>query len=181
MLQECTLSGYNDIRKSLISEFKIPKEWIPSYYKFTHNRPQINSIILHPKSFPSCSILPSLTTTVTSEGTQYDCDDVGLSGLDIDDTIVATPQLIPSATTSSFAATATSFIGQSDTSIEDALGMINQSSGFGFYEATIDGGYEKFIQHMLHRVSMKKKEVKGNCIILNCFDGAEHKKKRENE
>ena len=62
MLSHPTLIGYNEIRKSFLDEFKIPKEWLPSFYMLTKNRPKMQCF-----TYKVGSLNITLTSTVNKK------------------------------------------------------------------------------------------------------------------
>ena len=75
MLGEMTQNGYKRVSDAVAKAYSIPKEWIPSFYKLTKNRPNV----------VSNSLVPTYDTFVTREpleenahGLVLQMEDVGL-------------------------------------------------------------------------------------------------------
>lgn len=153
MLCEATLSGFSRIRDSMLKEFMIPKEWLPSFYMLTKNRPKIES----------SNIVPILSIGNT------EFNDAG-----IEDTVLPVAQLTP--TNSNVKYNLTSFVGDEGMSISTAIDLIESTKEKEIPVAKIDGVYEDYLLLMAKQHVDKGRSLKGSVVVLDSYDGAQHKK-----
>ena len=120
LLGKLTMTGYKDIRTSIIEKFNIPKQWLPSFAKLTANPPKVFGF----------DVIPTLKTLVTSPPpeklvvgtkTQFmqDMEDVGifLDDGDIKDNFLPDDPLVPKVLSN---LGLTAFVGQ-DMSMKDVM------------------------------------------------------------
>ena len=153
MLCEATLSGFSKIRHSIINEFSIPKEWLPSFYLLTKNRPKIESSIIVPKF-----------SSANDNANQFD----------IEDTTLPAAQLIPT-TVAEKKYNLTSFIGDEGMTIATAINLIDSTKDKEIPIARIDGVYEDYLLLMAKQHTDKGRPLKGSVVVLDSYDGAQHK------
>ena len=173
MLTHSTLIGYSEIRDSVIKQFHIPKQWMPSFYMMTKNRPRMMSFSISQQKEGEDRLNASITLgEEVLKCTVINYDDVGLSGVEIDSTVdMGANSLVPNTKVST-----TSFVGQ-DISVEEAMKKIEQSNFEKRIDgALIDGTVEDYVMVLAQRCHKLTVPMKGNLLLLNSYDGAEHEK-----
>ena len=176
MLGELTLNGYKRVSDQIRRQFKIPNEWMPSFYKLTKNRPVIDKL----------TVLPTETVLINSEPAPLNASgaelvnqlaDVGLfvedSDLDINATEVA--HEAPTSHDSSSNIDVNSFIGK-NLSIEDCLTKLKVSRSTDSFEGVkIAGMYHDYMKLMVKTHKEKGRTLdRGKIMVLDSYDGAEH-------
>ena len=158
--------NYDRMRQNYTSSQNIELKEFPSWYsiKKMNNQPSIEPINLCPEDVED------------DDNANYDFDAIGLdvnvnnttySYNDDDDTLK--PKV-----------TAKSFVGKSDVKMKDALEEIKQSKGHQKVEdvmvAKISGAYNDYIQLMYNKLKVNNIKLDDRQIIIDSYDGAEHKK-----
>ena len=178
MLGKLTLNGYKRVTDAVKKQFQIPDSWMPSYYKLTKDRPEMESV----------TIKPTLETTINhpapkdhenAEEVMQDLVDVGLgvqdNDIDINDTIWTPTQhalSVPDATIG-----VTSFIGQ-DVSMTHCMEQIKLARSTDKIQgARIKGSFEDYVKLMIADHEKKgRKFGSGKIVVFDSYDGAEHSK-----
>ena len=180
MLGKLTMTGYTDLRKDLIGELKIPKQWIPSFKKLTANRPKVNGFNLSPTLNVLVTNPPpekQLNLNSKAEFIQ-DLEDVGLfvEEGDINDSFLEVPALVPKA-----AAPApfdlTAFVGK-DMSMKDVMTQFKSSQDPGnIMLSRLEGKYETYFNYLTDQHDKKGfSPSTEKLIVIDSHDGAEHGK-----
>ena len=176
MLGELTLNGYKRVSEKIRKQFKIPSEWMPSFYKLTKNRPAVEKLTLLPKE---TVLINSEPAPLIASGAELvnQLADVGLfvedSDLDINATEVAREAPTPHDSSSNI--DVNSFIGK-NLSIEDCLTELKVSRSTDSFEgAKIAGTYNDYMKLMVKTHKEKGRTLdRGKIMVLDSYDGAEH-------
>ena len=153
ILSESSQSGYTRMRKALVEQHNVSENELPTYYKIAKNRPKIESFSVKPDD---CD--PWFRNTIPN----VDCN--------INDTTLnETTALQPLYTPSSFINT--------DIDIKDAYEKIKASEiKSEVLGAKITGSYKDYCTLMIGKHKDMNPEVKGKIIVLDSYDGANHKR-----
>ena len=181
LLGKLTMTGYNEIRKNIIEEYRIPSIWLPSFAKLTSNRPKVFGF----------DVTPTLNTLVTNPPpdrivagtkTQFiqDMEDAGLffDDTDINDSFLADEVLIPKVTPG-FGLTA--FVGQ-DMSMKEVMTQFKSSQKATTVQASrIEGTYAGYIKLLTDQHEKKGfSPLTQKLVVIDSHDGAEHGKTNKN-
>ena len=168
LLGNLSRSGYERMQKELRNQFNISKKDLPSYYKLTQNRPSIEcfSIIQDQGGGGNASTHSSSPFETRS--------------LDLDATSLAPPSLLPQIPPQPIV-TASSFVGDTTINFSDAIEKIHASQRQldQVDAAKIAGGYDDYMIIMAKKHQQKNRKLFGNVIVLDSYDGAEHKRTRK--
>ena len=135
----------------MIKEFNLPAAWLPSFYLLTKNRPTVVTFDIVPKA----DLFQDINAEIT-----------------VNSTVPETAPLVPLKTYNT-----TSFVGENTVTVEEAIEKIKESQpAKPVPGARIDGEFEDYVMMLGQRYHKRKVTMKGNLMILNSYDGAEHLK-----
>ena len=162
MLGKASMSGYERMRKKILSQNILSVDCVPSYYMLTKNRPKLNSFVVHPNQ-----MLYSL----------QDKDNICIdTTTDVDETSLVPLVSSPFERKMDFLS---SFIGNTTISLESAFEEVRKNSVECLDGARIHGCYEDYIELMAKKHRDRNIEFQGHVIVVDSYDGAEHHRRRD--
>ena len=173
LLGESTKKGYNCMRNSIMTDFKIEAKDFPSYYHMTKFRPNFISFDVNP--------LESLI--------KFEHEDINATEVMDDGNDDYIPMNVSSAT---------DFVGVGSVSIkmEDAMEKLTTARNKTIKACRIDGHYDEYIQIMAEKLekprgnndSSNNSSITSNLIgknsdiiVIDSYDGAEHQQTEKKE